>query len=32
MALRCALAGGTADLVELPEWPAIHDRYQKRDG
>ena len=32
MALRRALAGGSADLVELPEWPAIHDRYEKRDG
>ena len=30
MALRHALAGGTADLVELPEWPAIHDRYEMR--
>ncbi len=26
-ALRFALTGGTADLVELPEWAGIHDRY-----
>lgn len=30
MALQHALAGGTVDLVEIPEWSAIHARYEAR--
>jgi uncharacterized protein YndB with AHSA1/START domain len=32
LALRHALGGGTVDLVELPEWAAIHARYEERDS
>ena len=32
MALGDALTGGRPDLVDLPEWSAIHQRYQARDG
>jgi uncharacterized protein YndB with AHSA1/START domain len=32
MALGDALTGGRADLVELPGWAAINQRYQDRDG
>jgi uncharacterized protein YndB with AHSA1/START domain len=32
LALDHALGGGTADLVGLPEWNAIHERYVARDG
>jgi uncharacterized protein YndB with AHSA1/START domain len=32
MALRHTMDGGAVDLVRLPEWPAIHERYVTRDG
>jgi uncharacterized protein YndB with AHSA1/START domain len=31
-ALDHVLGGATADLVEIPEWNAIHERYVARDG
>jgi uncharacterized protein YndB with AHSA1/START domain len=31
MALDHTLGGGSVDLVRLPEWPEIHDRYLARD-
>jgi uncharacterized protein YndB with AHSA1/START domain len=31
-ALRQTLGGGTVDLVELPEWEAMHERYVARDS
>jgi uncharacterized protein YndB with AHSA1/START domain len=32
LALGHTLEGGTVDLIELPEWHAIHERYVARDG
>jgi uncharacterized protein YndB with AHSA1/START domain len=32
LALGHTLGGGTVDLVNLPEWPAVHERYIARDG
>ena len=32
LAFGHALAGGTVDLIELPEWNAIHGRSVARDG
>ncbi len=32
LALAHTLAGGSVDLVELPEWNAIHERYLARDA
>jgi uncharacterized protein YndB with AHSA1/START domain len=32
MALHRALTGGGTDLVDLPEWPAIHQRYEGESG
>jgi uncharacterized protein YndB with AHSA1/START domain len=32
LALQRSLAGERVDLVELPEWPAMHGRYEAQDG